>query len=116
MALDGMYQYDGTNGGVVWKVGVRGYIISKVPALVGILKWAEKHDQHEVEADSFDLAVAHFMDRPRQDILKTQMWFRIVACLPPGTALTLYNRAEDFNAWMPVGPPCALLTTARPYG
>jgi len=96
------YQYDGTKGGVAWKMKVRGYFISKVPALVGILKWAEKHDQDKVEADSFDSVVSHFMDRPRQDVLNTQIWGFLGACLPPGTALTLYNRAEDLNgldAW-----------------
>ena len=68
------YQYDGTKGGVAWKMKVRGYFISKVPALVGILKWAEKHDQDKVEADSFDSVVSHFMGKPRQDVLNTQIW------------------------------------------
>ena len=42
------------------------------------------------------------MDRERQDVLVTQIWGFMGACLPPGTALTLYNRAEDVNgldAW-----------------
>ena len=81
---------------------VRGYFISKVPALVGILKWAEKHDQEKVETESFNSAVSHFMDRPRQEVLNTQIWGFLGACLPPGTALTLHNRAEDLNgldAW-----------------
>jgi len=42
------------------------------------------------------------MERGRQDVLNTQIWGFMGSCLPPGTALTPYNRAEDLNgldAW-----------------
>ena len=56
------YQYDGTKGGVAWKMKVRGYFISKVPALVSILKWAEMHDQGKVTDEALRAATEGFLD------------------------------------------------------
>ena len=47
-------QFDGTKGGVAWKMKVRGYFIAKAPALVGILKRAEMHGHDKIKTGSFD--------------------------------------------------------------
>jgi hypothetical protein len=38
-----------------------GYLISKVPAALDILKWAERHDQAVVTDAAFASVAAHFM-------------------------------------------------------
>jgi hypothetical protein len=74
---------------------------------VGTLEWGGKHDQHTLEADSSDAVVSHFMDRPRRDVLNTQVWGFIGACLLPGAALELYNALGSSAVCMVVGPSSA---------
>jgi hypothetical protein len=47
------YMYDGTKGSKAWQKLLGGYLISKVPAALDILKWAERHDQVSVSDAAF---------------------------------------------------------------
>ena len=56
-------RWDGGKGGPAWKSRVQSYFWSKVPALLEILKWAEKHHKTDVTEQAFDNVVGHFADR-----------------------------------------------------
>ncbi len=42
------YSFSGSTGGEQWRVKVRGYWISKIPALLPVLDWAEKQGEKEI--------------------------------------------------------------------
>ena len=74
---------------------------SKVPALLEILKWAEKHDKAEVTEEALDGVVGHFLERPKQEVLNAAIWGFLSSCLS-GSAETIFKSAEDLNgldAW-----------------
>ena len=80
---------------------MQSYFWSKVPALLEILKWAEKHDKADVTEQAFDNVVGHFADRSKQDVLSASIWGFLSSCLT-GSAETIFRSAEDLNgldAW-----------------
>ncbi len=48
VALSKEYSFDGTTGGDRWRVKLRGYWISRCPALMPMLDWAEKREASPV--------------------------------------------------------------------
>ena len=66
MATQSDMRWDGGKGGPAWKSRVQSYFWSKVPALLEILKWAEKHDKTNVTETAFNDVVTHFMEPFKQ--------------------------------------------------
>ena len=94
-------RWDGGKNGPAWKSKVQSYMWSKVPALLEILKWAEKHDKAEVTEEALDGVVGHFLERPKQEVLNAAIWGFLSSCLS-GSAETIFKSAEDLNgldAW-----------------
>ncbi len=48
MALSEVYSYSGGDGGDRWRTKTRGILISKIPALLPILDWAEEFDEQKI--------------------------------------------------------------------
>ena len=74
MSSQNEMRWDGGKGGPAWKSRVQSYFWSKVPALLEILKLAEKHDKADVTEQAFDNVVGHFADRSKQDVLNASIW------------------------------------------
>ncbi len=55
VALSNDYSFDGDQGGERWRVKIRGYWISKFPALVQVLEWAEKRDNRRITDEVLEL-------------------------------------------------------------
>ena len=101
MAAQNEMRWDGGKGGPAWKSRVQSYFWSKVPALLDILKWAEKHDKTVVTDEAFNAVVSHFMDEYKQQAVSAAIWGFLSACLS-GSAETIFRSAEDLNgidAW-----------------
>ncbi len=59
VAISGDYAFSGEKGGEQWRVRVRGYWISKCPALLKLIDWAEKRDDQAITLqDAFDESVS----------------------------------------------------------
>ena len=52
VALSTSYAYDGSSHGEQWRRKVRGYWVSKCPALLPILNWAEEVDEQEITVET----------------------------------------------------------------
>ena len=94
-------RWDGGKNGPAWKSRIQSYMWSKIPALLEILKWAEKHDKAVVTEDAFNHVVIHFMDELKQQAFNAAIWGFLSACLT-GSAETIFKSAEDLNgldAW-----------------
>ena len=101
MASQNEMRWDGGKSGPAWKSRVQSYFWSKVPALLDILKWAEKHDKTTVTEEAFNGVVGHFMDEFKQQALNAAIWGFLSSCLT-GSAETILRSAEDLNgldAW-----------------
>ena len=101
MATQSEMRWDGGKGGPAWKSRVQSYFWSKVPALLEILKWAEKHDKTDVTEDAFNNVVNHFIEPFKQQALNASLWGFLSSCLT-GSAETIFRSAEDLNgldAW-----------------
>ncbi len=101
MATQPEYRFDGQKGGVAWKSKTERYLISKCPALMSILKWAEKHDKMRIEDDAFDKVVGHFMMEEQQRTINAAIWGLLSICLT-GSADTMFKQADMLNgldAW-----------------
>ena len=101
MATQPEYRFDGQKGGVAWKSKTERYLISKCPALMSILKWAEKHDKMRIEDDAFDKVVGHFMTEEQQRTINAAIWGLLSICLT-GSADTMFKQADMLNgldAW-----------------
>ena len=48
VAQDTRNQFDGVKGGEAWKVLVRGYLLSRLPMMGHLLRWAECHGNREI--------------------------------------------------------------------
>ena len=66
VSLASDYSYGGGNGGESWRVKVKGCWISKFPALMDVLDWAEKRDNLEITK-----AIAH---AERTDAVMNRRW------------------------------------------
>ena len=75
---------------------MQSYFWSKVPTLLDILKWAEKHDKTTVTEEAFNGVVGHFMDEFKQQALNAAIWGFLSSCLT-GSAETIFRSAEDLN-------------------
>ena len=90
------YMFDGNKGGKAWQKLLSGYLVSKVPAALDILKWAERHDQTVVTDAAFTSVVSHFMEAPQREHLNNALWGFLNGCLR-GTAKTMFEEADDLN-------------------
>jgi hypothetical protein len=90
------YMYDGISGGKAWQKLLSGYLISKVPAALDILKWAERHDQASVTDVAFQSVVDHYMDSTQREHLNNALWGFLNGCLR-GSAKTMFEEAGDLN-------------------
>ena len=101
MATQSEMRWDGSKSGPAWKSRVQSYFWSKVPALLEILKWAEKHDKTDVTEAAFNDVVTHFMEPFKQQALNASIWGFLSSCFT-GSAETIFRSAEDLNgldAW-----------------
>ena len=95
------FKFDGTKGGAAWKLRVSQHMIGRVPAMIEILKWSEKHDQTKVADESFESATFAFLDDRQRGELQSQLWSFLAGCLQ-GSAMTQFKRADQLNgldAW-----------------
>ena len=74
VAASSAYQYDGTKGGVAWKMKVRGYFISKAPARMNILEWAGCMEQGVITVDMFRRAVGTRLKHEEVDHVNSSLW------------------------------------------
>jgi hypothetical protein len=68
------FKFDGIKGGAAWKLRVSQHLIGRVPAMIEILKWSEKHDQTKVADESFDPATMAILVERQRGELQSQLW------------------------------------------
>ena len=90
------YMHDGSKGGKAWQKLLSGYLISKVPAALDILKWAERHDQVSASDTAFMSVVDRYMDPTQREHLNNALWGFLNGCLG-GSAKTMFEGAGDLN-------------------
>ncbi len=103
MALADKYQFSGGDGGERWRVKIRGYWISKFPALQGILNWAENMDDKRITMGIVaERSREHFwMTEASVPRLSELLWGFLNTCLT-GEAHTCFEGADVLNgldAW-----------------
>ena len=97
------FKFDGTKGGTSWKSAIEFYMSSKVPILMELLKWAEKHGDTVVDSTNLAMCLSdvYALDGDRQEFLHTAIWGFLSSCVK-GSALTIFKLAEVFcglDAW-----------------
>ncbi len=103
VALADKYQFGGGDGGERWRVKIRGYWISKFPALQGILNWAENMDDKRITMGIVaERSREHFwMTEASVPRLSELLWGFLNTCLT-GEAHTCFEGADVLNgldAW-----------------
>ena len=103
------FKFDGVKNGAAWKLRLTQHFIGRVPAMIEILKWSERHEQRKVTDDSFDSATMAFLDERQRGELQSQLWSFLAGCLV-GSAKTMFNSVTSLNgldAWRRAGgtPP-----------
>ena len=103
VALADKYQFGGGDGGERWRVKIRGYWISKFPALQGILNWAEGMDEKRITTEMISAKHRdHFwMTEASVPRLSELLWGFLNTCLTGG-AHTCFEGADVLNgldAW-----------------
>ena len=86
------FRFDGVKNGSAWKQRVSQHLFGRIPALIEILKWAERHDQRRVTDEDFEIATASFLDERQQTELQSQLWSFLARCLSGGAKLYLPHR------------------------
>ncbi len=103
VALSEAYRFTGGDGGERWRMKVRGYWISRFPALQGILNWAEEmgDDRITLEVISRKSLQEEWMTEASVPRLSELLWGFLNTCLT-GEAHTCFETAEVLNgleAW-----------------
>ncbi len=105
VAISQDYAYQGGTGGEQWRVRVKGYWVSKCPALLDVLDWAEKRDSRSISPDDIlDAARTEGWTRWRaQDLQRINeiLWGFLNMCLK-GEAHRHFELAKWLNgleAW-----------------
>ena len=97
-----LFCFDGQKGGVNWKGKIERYFISKCPALMEMLKWAEKYDGEKIGRDLLLRAVASTeMTEELLDNVNCSIRGFISNCVT-SEAETIFKTAEKlqgFDAW-----------------
>ncbi len=98
VALSASYSYDGDNNGEHWRRKVRGYWISKCPALLPILDWAEGMDEDEItrETARAEAKSCRWMTELNIDRANEVIWGFLNPCLQD-KAHTCFEGAELLN-------------------
>ena len=68
------FKFDGVKNCAAWKLRPTQHFIGRIPAMIEILKWSERHDQRKVTDESFDLATMEFLDDRQRGELQSQLW------------------------------------------
>jgi hypothetical protein len=95
------FKFDGQKGGHAWKLRVSQHLIGRIPAMIEVLKWAERHDQDVIDDACLDAAVGLYIDERQQSELQSQLWSFLAPCLT-GSAKTMFGKAPQCNgldAW-----------------
>ena len=102
MAAQPAFQFDGSKGGAGWKSKIERYLMSKIPALLELLHWAERYEGEKI--DEALLVRATFgsgLDQPRIANLNSSIWGFLSACIS-GEAETIFKGADalqGIDAW-----------------
>ena len=96
------FQFDGIKGGSAWKSKVERYFMSKCPALLELLSWAERYEGEKIDEPLLSKATAGTdLDQPRMANLNASVWGFISGCIS-GEAETIFKIADalqGFDAW-----------------
>ena len=102
LANQSNFQFDGSKGGAAWKGKVERYFISKCPALMKMLSWAEKWEGEEITQELLIRATqGTLMDYDRLDNVNGAIWGFISNCIS-GEIETVFKTADTlqgFEAW-----------------
>ncbi len=94
--------FDGQKGGVAWKGKLERYFISKCPALMNMLKWAEKYEGEVIDDALLKEAVAGTaMYTELLHNLNSSLWGFLSNCVS-AEAETIFKTADTlqgFDAW-----------------
>ncbi len=94
--------FDGQRGGVSWKGKLERYFISKCPALMNILRWAEKFEGNEIDEPLLKRAIAGtHMNEELMTNANGSIWGFLSNCVS-AEAETIFKTAKDlqgFDAW-----------------
>ncbi len=106
VALSKEYSFDGTTGGDRWRVKLRGYWISRCPALMPMLDWAEKQEATPVYVQELYGRTWRRQKLPDEhtDRLNELIWGFLNTCLT-GEARTCFDSVSPLNgldAWRAV--------------
>ena len=102
LASQSRFQFDGNKGGVSWKGTLERYIISKCPAMMEILEWAEKWDGEKIDhALLIRATMGTAMDATRLENMNNSIWGFLSNCLS-SEAETIFKTADKLqgiDAW-----------------
>ncbi len=98
VAMSQDFSYAGGDGGDRWRMKVRGYLVSKCPALLGILKWVEECDQNEITEAMWTARALNggFMTELSVTRLSGAIWGFLNTCLK-SEAHTIFESADMLN-------------------
>ena len=96
------FQFDGSKGGATWKGKLERYFISKCPALMKMLSWAEKWEGEKITEDMLARAThGTYMDLDRLNNVNGAVWGFLSNCIS-GEMETVFKTADTlqgFEAW-----------------
>ena len=102
MAAQPAFQFDGSKGGAGWKSKIERYLMSKIPALLELLHWAERYEGEKIDEALLVRATSGSgLDQPRIANLNSSIWGFLSACIS-GEAETIFKGADalqGIDAW-----------------
>ncbi len=95
--------FDGGNGGEKWRIKVRGYWISKLPALLEVIQWVERQDTKSISKTSLEAERMKgnwkgVLDAGTLDRVNGLVWGFLNLCLK-GEAHKTFQLADTLNGF-----------------